>query len=160
MPGRNGETVKAASAPRVAVLMPAYNAAAYIEHTVTSILRQSFDDLLLIAVDDGAKYAVRARLRPKAPDKPQMGVAVNLENFGTGIDVEWLPRAQGTIRKTIPFVPESERDADGFAWYDLGEYDISALQKIPRPTMDGLCLYIQGDVDIVEVVIAKAKGGR
>lgn len=114
----------------------------------------------LIAVDDGAKYAIRARLRPKAPDKPQMGVAVNLESFGAGMDVEWLPRAQGTIRRTIPFAPETERDADGFAWYDLGEYDISALQKIPRPTMNGLCLYIQGDVEIVDVVIAKAKGRR
>ena len=36
------------SAPRVAILMPAYNAAAYLENTVRSILRQSFTDLLLI----------------------------------------------------------------------------------------------------------------
>ncbi len=42
------------SAPCVAVLMPAHNAAAYIEATVRSILRQSFGDLLLIAVDDGS----------------------------------------------------------------------------------------------------------
>ena len=52
-------------APRVAILMPAYNAAAYIEHTVDSILRQSFSDLLLIAVDDGSTDetgAILARL--------------------------------------------------------------------------------------------------
>ena len=111
----------------------------------------------LIAVDDGAKYAVRARLRPKAPEKPQMGVAVNLESFSAGFDVEWLPKAQGTVRKTFPFAPETERDADGFACYNLGEYDISALQKIPRPTMNGLCLYIQGDVGIDRIEITKVK---
>ena len=94
------------------------------------------------------------------PGKPQMGVAVNLKSFGAGFDVEWLPKAQGTIRKTFPFVPEAERDADGFAWYELGEYDISALQKIPRPTMNGLCLYIQGDVDIDRIEIAKIKCRR
>lgn len=51
------------SAPRVAVLMPAYNAAAYIEHTVQSILGQSFEDLLLIAVDDGSTDSTAAILK-------------------------------------------------------------------------------------------------
>ena len=114
----------------------------------------------LIAVDEGVKYRLRARLRPKVPGKPQMGVAVNLKSFGAGFDVEWLPKAQGTIRKTFPFAPEAGRDADGYAWYELGEYDISALQKIPRPTMNGLCLYIQGDVDIDRIEIAKIKCRR
>ncbi len=46
---------------------------------------------------------------------------------------------------------------DGHAWYELGEYDISALQKIHRPTMDGLSLYIEGDVEIEWIEIAKVK---
>ena len=83
--------------------------------------------------------------------------SVNLENCGAGFDVERLPKAQGTLRKTFPFAPEAERNADGYAWYELGEYDISALQKIPRPTMNGLCLYIQGDVEIERIEIAKIK---
>ena len=36
-------------------------------------------------------------------------------------------------------------------------HDISALQKIPRPTMNGLCLHIQGDVEIERIEIAKVK---
>ena len=44
-----------------------------------------------------------------APDKPHMGVAVNLKNFGAGFDVDWLPKAQGTLRKTFPFAPAHER---------------------------------------------------
>ena len=38
------------SAPRAAVIMPAYNAAATVERTVRSVLNQSMGDLLLIAV--------------------------------------------------------------------------------------------------------------
>lgn len=41
-------------APRLAVIMPAYNAGQYIEKSVRSILNQSFRDLRLIAVDDGS----------------------------------------------------------------------------------------------------------
>ncbi len=42
----------------------------------------------------------------------------------------------------------------------LCEYDISALQNIPRPTMNGLCRYIQGDVEIERIEIAKVKEPR
>lgn len=40
--------------PRLAVIMPAYNAGQYIEKAVRSILAQSFTDLRLIVVDDGS----------------------------------------------------------------------------------------------------------
>ena len=53
-------------APRAAVVMPAYNAASTIERTVRSVLAQTMDDLLLIAVDDGSTdetAAILARLR-------------------------------------------------------------------------------------------------
>ena len=76
---------------------------------------------------------------------------------GPGFDVEWLPKVQGTLRKTFPFAPEAGRDADGYAWYELGEYDISALQKIHHPTMHRLSLYIEGDVEIERIEIAKVK---
>ena len=41
-------------APRLAVIIPAYNAEQYIEKAVRSILGQSFSDLQLIVVDDGS----------------------------------------------------------------------------------------------------------
>lgn len=40
--------------PRLAVIMPAYNAGQYIENAVRSILDQSFSQLQLIVVDDGS----------------------------------------------------------------------------------------------------------
>ena len=68
-------------APRVAVLMPAYNAAAYIEHTVRSILRQSFDDLLLIVVNDGSTDETAAILARLAAQDPRL-LPVTAENGG------------------------------------------------------------------------------
>ncbi len=40
--------------PRVSVVMPAYNAAAYLPEAVRSILEQTFTDFELIVVDDGS----------------------------------------------------------------------------------------------------------
>ncbi len=54
------------SAPRAAVIMPAYNAAQTIERTVRSILAQTMGELLLIVVDDGSTdstAAILSRLR-------------------------------------------------------------------------------------------------
>ena len=49
-----GEKPLTRSAPRAAVIMPAYNAESTIEKTVRSILGQSMGDLVLIVVDDGS----------------------------------------------------------------------------------------------------------
>lgn len=43
-----------ASAPKVSVLLPVYNAERYLETAIRSILEQSFSDFELIAVDDGS----------------------------------------------------------------------------------------------------------
>ena len=50
-------------APRLAVIIPAYNAGQYIEKAVRSILSQSFSDLRLIVVDDGSADDTAAILR-------------------------------------------------------------------------------------------------
>lgn len=53
------------AAPRVALIMPAYNAGEYIEASVRSILSQSFKDIELIVINDGSKDntgAILARL--------------------------------------------------------------------------------------------------
>ncbi|NTA39811.1 glycosyltransferase [Agrobacterium salinitolerans] len=41
--------------PRVSVIMPSYNHAAFIKESIDSILSQTFDDFELIVVDDGSK---------------------------------------------------------------------------------------------------------
>ena len=96
------------------------------------------------AVDEGAKYRVRVRLRPKKQDPSRLGVAQDAYGFAAGLHVRWLPRAKGRRRLEIP----REKMKDDWEWYDIGVYEFSDLQKIPRPTMDGLCLFVQGDVEV------------
>ncbi len=49
--------------PRVSVVMPVFNAAAYLDAAVRSILAQTFTDFELIGVDDGSTDASLAMLR-------------------------------------------------------------------------------------------------
>lgn len=41
--------------PKISVIMPVYNKAAYVEKAINSVLEQPFDDLELIVVNDGSK---------------------------------------------------------------------------------------------------------
>lgn len=59
-------------APRVSVVMPAWNAAAYIEQAMRSALDQTFADLELIVVDDGSDDDTVARAL--AVDDPRVVV--------------------------------------------------------------------------------------
>jgi hypothetical protein len=70
-----------ATEPAVSVVIPLYNGSAYIAETLTSIQRQTFDDLEVIVVDDGSddgaldvvrNHPVQARL----VEQPHLGVAV------------------------------------------------------------------------------------
>ena len=43
------------SAPRVSVVIAAYNAAGFIEATLASVLAQTFADLEVLVIDDGSQ---------------------------------------------------------------------------------------------------------
>lgn len=69
------------SAPKVAVIMPAYNASEYIELSVRSILNQSFRDLELIVINDGSKDDTAEILARIAQEDPRLR-PVTVENGG------------------------------------------------------------------------------
>ena len=105
-----------------------------------------------IAVDEGAKYRVRAHLRPKAAEADATSASLPDDGgFVAGMDVEYLPHAEGIRRMEFP----REDVSPDWAWYDIGEYDISALQRIPRPTMNGLCLIVAGDIELDKIEISR-----
>jgi len=49
--------VREAPPPQVSVIMPAYNAAAYIEESIQSVFRQTFRDFEVVVIDDGSTDA-------------------------------------------------------------------------------------------------------
>lgn len=66
--------------PRVTVVIPVYNRAAYVAAALDSILAQSFADFELLVVDDGSTDNSRAII--EAHDDPRIRLVVNERNRG------------------------------------------------------------------------------
>jgi glycosyltransferase involved in cell wall biosynthesis len=84
------------SAPRVSVIIPAYNASRYIPEALDSVFAQSFQDLEVIVVNDGSSDTpqLQAALRPYAGrlfyiEQPNRGVSA-ARNFA-------IQRARGDL---------------------------------------------------------------
>jgi len=68
-------------APAVSVLMPAYNAEAYIADAIESILEQSFKDFELIIVDDNSSDATNAIIKRYASKDKRVKLVKNEQNL-------------------------------------------------------------------------------
>jgi len=67
--------------PKVSVVLPAYNAALFIQQTIASITVQSFGDFEIIVIDDGsidatAEIAAAQDPRVRVVQQPNQGIAV------------------------------------------------------------------------------------
>jgi len=69
------------AAPKVAIIMPAYNAGEFIEASVRSILGQSCQELQLIVINDGSKDNTGEILRRLAEEDSRL-VTLSVENSG------------------------------------------------------------------------------
>jgi len=71
---------QATTVPEISVLMPAYNAQAYIRQSVQSVLGQTFEDFELLVVNDGSTDMTRDILA--AFDDPRLRIIDNPRNLG------------------------------------------------------------------------------
>ena len=69
--------------PMVSVIMPAYNAAAYIEASIASVLGQTMGDLELLVLDDGSTDQTRQRIEAAAKRDSRVRCLPNTQNMGT-----------------------------------------------------------------------------
>jgi glycosyltransferase involved in cell wall biosynthesis len=82
--------------PRISVLLPVYNAEAYLAEAVESVLAQTFRDFELLAVNDGSTDGSQALLEAFAARDPRVKV-VSRPNTGiTGALNEMIGLARGT----------------------------------------------------------------
>lgn len=71
-----------AAAPRVTIVMPVYDAEAYLKQALESILEQAFGDWELIAIDDGSRDGSRSILDHFAATDPRIKLLSNTTNLG------------------------------------------------------------------------------
>jgi glycosyltransferase involved in cell wall biosynthesis len=71
-------------APEIAVVLPAYNAAAYLEEAVRSVLAQTFTNFELIIVDDCSSDETPAIAQRLAAGDPRIRVIRNSTNLRAG----------------------------------------------------------------------------
>lgn len=69
--------------PRISIIIPVYNAEAFLRATVSDVLNQTFRDLELILVDDGSKDNSFALCRALEQEDPRVR-AFHKENGGAG----------------------------------------------------------------------------
>lgn len=107
--------------PLVSIVIPVYNAAKYLERSVGSVRNQTYDNLEMIAVDDGSKDESLQMLKGFSAQDPRIKV-ISKENGGSSSARNaGLKVATG---KYIGFI-----DADDYIEADMYMNLVSALEN-------------------------------
>lgn len=122
--------------PKVSVILPAYNAASTVGAAIKSVLRQSFDDFELLAVNDGSTDGTVDVLREF--DDPRVRVLDRSENRGLISTLnEALSHARGE------FV--ARQDADDESMPDRLRLQVAAFAANPSLGVVGGSLRLRSD---------------
>ena len=68
--------------PKISVIIPAYNAERYIARCLESVIRQTFEDLEIIVVDDGSADGTLGIVEDYASRDPRIKIIRHPENMG------------------------------------------------------------------------------
>lgn len=83
MNGLNAQRGTCIARPAVSVVVPAYNAEAYIGATLSSVLKQSFEQFEVIVVDDRSTDATPVLVQALAKNDARLHLITLENNFGT-----------------------------------------------------------------------------
>lgn len=115
----------------VSVLMPVYNAEAFVEEAVRSVLTQTYPNLELIVIDDGSTDGSLVRLRALAATDPRMSVS-SRENRGiAATHNEQIDLARGPLISLC--------DADDIVMPDCLERQVRHLAEHPEAGVVTVC---------------------
>jgi glycosyltransferase involved in cell wall biosynthesis len=90
------DATTAAPVPKISVLMPVYNGAAFVKESIESVLAQSFTDFELVVVDDGSIDATPTILAEMAARDARMRVVTKAnsgisETLNVGLEATRAP---------------------------------------------------------------------
>ncbi|MEL7485529.1 MAG: glycosyltransferase family 2 protein, partial [Planctomycetota bacterium] len=112
------------SQPTVSVLLPVFNAEAFVDEAIRSILAQTFTDFELLALDDGSSDGSHEVLKRLARADDRV-VVISRPNTGiVGALNEMAARARGTHLARM--------DADDIALPGRFETQLKFLAECPR----------------------------
>jgi glycosyltransferase involved in cell wall biosynthesis len=125
---------------RIAIIIPAFNVAAFLQQTVRSVLEQTHQDWVLVVIDDGSTDATASVTAGFADDRIRL---VRQDNSGAS-----AARNRG-IREVEPLAPEAFLFLDGDDWLapdalavlsgtlDAAPWAVAACGRYARMGMDG-----------------------
>lgn len=118
------------SAPIVSVVMPVYNAAAYVADAIGSILKQTFTSFELIIVDDGSEDGSQRIAEQFAAADKRLRLIVQERNNGN-----YPSRNDGMAVARGEFI--AVMDSDDISLPDRLKLQVQFLQEHPDYTMVG-----------------------
>jgi glycosyltransferase involved in cell wall biosynthesis len=169
--------------PTVSVLLPIFNCRRYLDEAISSILRQTFTDFELIAVDDGStdgsgeilkRYAAQDA-RVKIISRPNTGIAVALNDAIAAASGEFLARMDGDdislpqrLETQLRFLREHSDivllgsrvrliDPFGVALYESSHK--LTHQEIEREMLDGIGWAVVHPAAMMRATAVRAAGG-
>lgn len=132
-----------ATAPLVTVIIPVYNAAAYVGEAIGSILNQTYRNLEVLVFNDGSKDNSAEIIRAIQTQDPRLKFFDSAENFGYVVHLNrGLELAQG---KYI-----ARMDADDSALPERFAQQIAFLEANPTVGLCGTWFDIIGRPEIIE----------
>lgn len=122
-------TEKENNQPLVSVLMPAYNAAEFIDDSIVSIRKQSYQNWELIIIDDGSTDETLAIALSHAREDPRISVHANNKNMGISKNRNRL--IESARGKYIAW-----QDADDYSYSERLQLQVNFLKNHPAV---GIC---------------------
>lgn len=127
------------NAPYVSVILPVYNGEKYIRNTLDSILRQTFEDFEVIAIDDGSKDNSVNILREYANKDPRVKVFTQ-DNHGI-----CATRNRGISLAIAPYIMFCDHDDEYLPGYMRDAYLMISHNQVDFVKFGCKEIYIDGD---------------
>lgn len=123
---------------KVAVIMSVYNGEKYLRDSLDSVLAQTFQDFVILIVDDGSTDSTREIL--EGYDDPRLHLFINVKNEKLPRNLNYLLKYIKTEYPDIPYV--ARQDADDISHPERFAKQVEVLDNNPDLALVGTNLTV------------------